>query len=76
MYDREMAQIALERTSPEFRVMVEATARTRGISACDVALEIALMASQEESKGALYALQKRMRQEQERERRPRLRVVV
>lgn len=56
MYDREMAQHVLERLSPEFRAMVSREARSRGVSACDVALETALMVAQAQTAEALYAL--------------------
>ncbi|QJQ93939.1 MULTISPECIES: hypothetical protein [Halomonadaceae] len=68
MYDREMAQAALQRMSIEHRSMAEAKARARGVSACDVVLEEALLVSQELASDALFAL----RQQQAR---PTLRVV-
>lgn len=58
MYDREMAQRALERTSPQCRKMIHEVARERGIPACDVALETALTVTHEQVGEALYALKK------------------
>ncbi|GAB2798945.1 hypothetical protein GCM10027040_27390 [Halomonas shantousis] len=59
MYDREMAQAALQRTSPKYQAMVEEVARKRGMAACDVALETALLVAQEATREALFALNNR-----------------
>lgn len=59
MYDREMAQDALQMMSSDERAEVERSARIRGVPACDVLLETALLVAQEQSKDALYALRER-----------------
>lgn len=59
MYDREMAQQALQCMSPENRATAEATARFRNMAACDVVLETALLVANEQSREGLYALRAR-----------------
>ncbi|MCG7598379.1 hypothetical protein MHM84_01105 [Halomonas sp. McH1-25] len=68
MFDREMAQAALNSISPEYQAMVHEAARTRGVAACDIALETALQVAQEEAGKALFALRKEQS-------RPRLRLI-
>lgn len=59
MYDRSMAHDALQMMSPDHQAIVEQTARFRGMPACDVVLEMALLVAQEETREALYALKQR-----------------
>lgn len=59
MFDRQMAQAALGRMSPAMRDLAEASAKARGMSACDVVLEQGLTIAQAQSSEALYALKEK-----------------
>nr|WP_299241443.1 hypothetical protein [uncultured Halomonas sp.] len=58
MFDREMAQTALNRMTPTMRGIAEAEGLRRGIPACDVVLERGLSVMREEVGQALYSLKK------------------